>query len=205
MQALIKKEPITPLISKARALFTERGVSTIIVIGGLGDWLSVSDTVIAMDSYVPQSITSEAQAIIQQYPSAVAEDKTYGTIPQRSFQVNFDGLKSPHAMRKNFISMKPQARNPVDDPSEAEAGVDLSGLDQIVEVGQARAVATLLEGIAKETSMQPRSLAELADALDQAVGVEACLPTTLRNGDFVGVRKFELAAVLSRLKGLSAS
>lgn len=154
MQALIKKEPITPLISKARALYTQHGVSTIIVIGGLGDWLSVADTVIAMDSYLPHCITTAAQAVIQQYPTSVAEDTTYGSIPRRAFQVNFDGLKSPHAMRKTFISMKPQAKNPVDDPSEAEAGVDLSGLDQIVEVGQARAIATLLEGVARETSMQ---------------------------------------------------
>lgn len=154
MQALIKKEPITPLISKARALYTQQGVSTIIAIGGLGDWLSVSDNVIAMDSYVPHCITNEAKAVIQQYPTSVTEDKLYGSIPQRSFQVNFDGLRSPHATRKNFIGTKPQARNPVDDPSEAEAGVDLSGLDQIVEVGQARAIATLLEGVAKETSMQ---------------------------------------------------
>ena len=154
MQALIKKEPITPLISKARSLYTQHGVSTIIVIGGLGDWLSVSDNVIAMDSYVPHSITAEAKAVIDQYPTSVSEDKSYGAIPRRAFQVNFDGLKSPHATRKNFISMKPQARNPVDDPSEAEAGVDLSGLDQIVEVGQARAIATMLEAVAKETSMQ---------------------------------------------------
>ncbi|KAI9761824.1 MAG: hypothetical protein M4579_000763 [Chaenotheca gracillima] len=37
MQALVTNETITPLVSKARALFDELGVSTIIVVGGCGD------------------------------------------------------------------------------------------------------------------------------------------------------------------------
>ena len=115
MQALIKKEPITPLISKARALYEDHGVSTIIVIGGLGDWLSVSDNVIAMDSYVPRLITNEAKAVLEQYPGVVRQDDTYGSLPQRP-------------------------------------GMDLSGLDQLVEVGQSRTIATLLQQVANETA-----------------------------------------------------
>lgn len=34
MQALIKSEPIVPYVSKARALYEEHGVSTIIIVGG---------------------------------------------------------------------------------------------------------------------------------------------------------------------------
>lgn len=45
MERLIRNEPITPLISKARALWQKHGVSTVIVIGGLGDWLSIADNV----------------------------------------------------------------------------------------------------------------------------------------------------------------
>ena len=35
------------------------------------------------------------------------------------------------------------------------------------------------------------------------MGIDGCLPTSLRNGDFVAVRRFELAAVLSRLRNLT--
>lgn len=155
MQKLIQKEPITPLISKARALYAQHGVSTVIVIGGLGDWLSVSDNVIAMDSYIPHIITNEAKAVIEQYPTLVAEDKTYGSLPDRKFCIDLSGFRSPYAPRKNFITMKPESRNPVDDPAEAEPGIDLSGLDQVVEVGQARMIAALLQKIAGETARQP--------------------------------------------------
>ena len=34
MQALIQNEPITPLVSKVRALHQQHGVSTIMVVGG---------------------------------------------------------------------------------------------------------------------------------------------------------------------------
>ena len=162
MQTLIKKEPITPLISKARALYNQHGVSTIIVIGGLGDWLSISDTVIAMDSYVPQIITQDAKAVVNRFPSTVVEDKKYGSVPDRKFKINFNGYKSPMAPRKTFINLKSQNKNPVDDPAEAEAGLDISGLDQIVEVGQARTIAELLQTIAKETANQPYVYRELA-------------------------------------------
>ena len=155
MQKLIQNEPITPLISKARALYSQHGVSTIIVIGGLGDWLSVSDNVIAMDSYIPRIITTEAKAVIEQFPSLVAEDKTYGTLPDRKLRIDLSGFRSPYATRKSFITMKPESRNPVDDPAEAEPGIDLSGVDQIVEVGQARMIASLLQKIANETTRQP--------------------------------------------------
>lgn len=152
MQSLIKKEPITPLISKARALFKQHGVSTVIVIGGLGDWLSISDGVIAMDSYIPHNISANAKNVTDQYPSTVFEDSRYGSIPHRKFSVNLSGFKSPKVTRKSFITMQAQARNPVDDPAEAEPGIDLSGLEQIVEVGQSRMIAQLLQSTARETN-----------------------------------------------------
>lgn len=155
MQALIKKEPITPLISKASALKREYGVSTVIVVGGLGDWLSVADTVIAMDSYRPANVTTEAVNVTQQFPSKVTVDERYGSIPKRKFQVDLSGFRSPFAPRQNFISLRPQTKNPVNDPTEAESGIDLSSQDQIVEVGQARMIATLLQQIAGLTSSKP--------------------------------------------------
>jgi predicted ABC-class ATPase len=49
MQQLIAKdkEPITPFIDKVRQLYTDYGVSTILVMGGSGDYFDVADTVIA--------------------------------------------------------------------------------------------------------------------------------------------------------------
>lgn len=49
-----EKEPITPFISKVRSLYDTRKVSSILVIGGCGDYFEVADTVIMMDCYAPK-------------------------------------------------------------------------------------------------------------------------------------------------------
>ena len=49
-----EKEPITPFISKVRALFDTMKVSSVLVIGGCGDYFEVADTVIMMDCYAPK-------------------------------------------------------------------------------------------------------------------------------------------------------
>lgn len=51
MKALVApdKEPITAFVRKVRPLFQELDVSTILVVGGSGDFFTVADSVIMMD------------------------------------------------------------------------------------------------------------------------------------------------------------
>lgn len=154
MQRLIRNEPITPLVSKVRALHADHGVSTIMVVGGLGDWLSVADNIISMESYLPRSIKAEAEAVLAEYPIQLQQDAKYGSIPKRSVQLQMPGDKPPLASNKHFISVKPAVKDPVSDPSAAAEGIDLRGLDQVVEVGQARTVAHCLQTTRKATDYQ---------------------------------------------------
>ncbi|EME81112.1 uncharacterized protein MYCFIDRAFT_197923 [Pseudocercospora fijiensis CIRAD86] len=203
MEALIRNEPITPLISKARALWQQHGVSTVIVIGGLGDWLSIADNVIAMDSYRPHCINQEVQDLMAQHSLMVTQDEHYGSIPKRALRIDLEGLRSPFASRKKFISMSSQQRDAVDDPSRAESGIDLGGLDQIVEIGQSRTIATLLPHIAAATKEHALSLADICERLNRYIGTETGLPTSLVGGELVAIRRFELAAAISRLRGVT--
>ena len=56
MQALIEKrhEPITPFVDQVQGLYRQHRVSTVLVMGGSGDYFDVADTVIAMVDYMPQ-------------------------------------------------------------------------------------------------------------------------------------------------------
>ena len=69
MQELIAKErePISPFIDKVRQLYDEHGVSTVLVMGGSGDYFDVADTVIAMDAYLPRDVTAQARVIARKY------------------------------------------------------------------------------------------------------------------------------------------
>ena len=70
------------------------------MIGGLDDWLTVADRVIAMESYVPRDITAEAKAIVQKFPSQVFQDTHYGSLAARNLVPDLHGKRSPYAMRK---------------------------------------------------------------------------------------------------------
>ena len=62
MKSLIKKEPITPFTDRVREL-AERGVSTILVIGGSGEYLGPADRVYLMDEYRISDATARAKEI----------------------------------------------------------------------------------------------------------------------------------------------
>ncbi|EFW26478.1 hypothetical protein HMPREF9057_02148, partial [Actinomyces sp. oral taxon 171 str. F0337] len=54
------REPITPLVDRITALFRRRGVSTVMVMGGSGDYLDVADRVLLMDAYHLRDVTEQA-------------------------------------------------------------------------------------------------------------------------------------------------
>jgi len=154
MRRLVYAEPIEPLISKAKTLYLDHGVSTVIVIGGLGDWLSVADHVLLMDEYVPHCATAHAKRVVKELHSTVLESEPYGKLPSRRVQVSLSGLRTPFAVRKHFIALKPERQDVVQDPSQAEAGIDLSCVEQLVEIGQTRMLAALLRSVQSLTNKE---------------------------------------------------
>lgn len=63
MKALIEKEPITPFTDRVNELHQTRGVSTILVIGGSGEYLSVADRIYMMEDYLIRDVTEKAKTI----------------------------------------------------------------------------------------------------------------------------------------------
>lgn len=57
------QEPITPYLDRARHLLEEAGVSSVLVIGGSGEYFRVADRVLVLDTYRPFDRTAEARAI----------------------------------------------------------------------------------------------------------------------------------------------
>lgn len=63
MKALIEKEPITPFTDRVGELHRNGGVSTILVIGGSGAYLSVADRIYKMEDYRICDVTARAKSI----------------------------------------------------------------------------------------------------------------------------------------------
>ena len=68
---------------KIKQLYIDYGVSTILVMGGSGDYFDVADQVIAMDNFEPYNVTEKAQKIAQENPNErmIEGGNNFGNIP----------------------------------------------------------------------------------------------------------------------------
>ncbi|KAJ2158434.1 hypothetical protein GGF46_003785, partial [Coemansia sp. RSA 552] len=163
MQRLVAqdKEPITPLVSRVRELWEAKKVSSILVIGGCGDYLDVADTVIGMDGYAPLDMTAQAKAVAQSMPVVIERPPApYGPVPGRLVHVPRElvGHKPPKTKTRWTIALFPSGSlaEPTSQPGAAgDAGLgvgepellpelDLSALDQLVSASQTRSIACML-------------------------------------------------------------
>ena len=86
MQALVPKEaePITPFVDRVRELHDALGVSTVLVLGGSGDYLDVADTVVAMRRYEPHDVTAEARDVASANPTGPHTGAGSAAAPSRA-------------------------------------------------------------------------------------------------------------------------
>lgn len=63
MKELVEKEPLTPFTDRVQELYHRKEVSTILVIGGSGEYLSVADRIYMMADYRIYDVTERAREI----------------------------------------------------------------------------------------------------------------------------------------------
>lgn len=98
MKKLIEKEPITPFTDRVRELYQNLGVSTILVIGGSGEYLSVADKIYMMEDYMIRDVTDRAKELCLTYqakePESPAEWKSERVLYSEGFSSYPEGLGS---------------------------------------------------------------------------------------------------------------
>lgn len=199
MQALVPAdlEPITPLIDQARNLFEDQGVSTILVLGGSGDYFDVASTVIALHAYVPEEVTARAREIAAELPTQRRpSSRRWAPISPR---VPLARSLDPRRGRRD-VHIKVLARDRVQyGPEEA----DLRAVEQLVERAQSRAVAEAVAWAWSHAFDDRRTLPEALRFVMDAIrehGLDAVHPEPI--GELAAFRIFELAAFLNRIRSL---
>ncbi len=195
MQALIakEKEPITPYLDRVRELFERFGVSTVLVVGGSGDYLEVADTVIAMDHYLPRDVTQKAREIVASFPTQrkVEASRPFVLPESRKF--------SPESFPRDRKGPRAKGRETI---LWGREKIDLSAVEQIVCPEQTNALARALERLATEIG-RGASLREAVKKIQHQVESEGLLSLCrLPRGDLAAFRPHELAAALNRLRSL---
>ncbi|MEE8125639.1 MAG: ABC-ATPase domain-containing protein [Nitrospirales bacterium] len=205
MQALVHKEfePITPLLDRVKELFESCGVSTILVMGGCGDYFDVANTVIMMKEFLPKDVTAEAQAVAQRLPSNRQRDVSH---PLSSVTQRIPRGGSVSAARGKH-DVKIAARS-VSELSFGNETIHLQGVEQLVDSSQTRATGYALHLASRRLMNGKATVRQMVEALQEIIdrdGLDTLSPfpgEEKHPGNFARPRNFELAAVLNRLRSV---
>ncbi|MDY6965832.1 MAG: ABC-ATPase domain-containing protein [Halobacteriota archaeon] len=200
MQELVSKdkEPITPFIDKVRQLKKDLGVSTILAIGGSGEYFDVADSVICMVEYKPYDLTEEARAIAKKYKAGRTSEggESFGQITKRiPLSHSFDPSKGKREVKISSKGLQSIAFG--------TQTIDLGAVEQLVDISQTRAIGAAIY-YAMRYMDGKRTLKEIVvSVLDDATkkGLEVLDRRPV--GDYAEFRGLELASAINRLRTLS--
>ena len=162
MKALIQREPITPFTDRVRELLTN-GVSTILVIGGSGEYLAAADAVYLMDAFEMTDVTERARMLANEF--GIVHD-----IPTKA-----DWSADRELQRAHFSSYPQNSGSERMEISEmgyliiGDETVDLRGIQQLMTDGQRQAVGFVLRYLMIREKEDAFSLSERLEDLESTL------------------------------------
>jgi predicted ABC-class ATPase len=199
MRELVRKEPISPFIDLVRPLHDSLGVSTVVVVGGVGAYLDVADHVILMEDYAPRDATNRARGVRERFPARVPPQSGAASRP-RGRRVSASSIDLRRGRRETA-----RGRGPYTIELGRER-VDLSYLEQLAEAGQTEAIARTIGEFAAGNASR-----EVAEVVNGALGsVRESGLDSLGNfrghpGELSLPRPQEVAAAINRIRSLEAT
>ena len=196
MQKLISndKEPITPFIENVQNIYKSLDISTILVVGSCGDYFSVADTIIQMDSYEVKDVTAQAKEL--------CITKSYNKF--KNINIDFNRV-----IHKGLISYNPRG---VKIKSNGKEGlvinrdlIDLKSLEQIVDHEQVLSIGYIIKYAEDKLIDNSKTLQEIVSlALDHIEnnGLLSISSSSYGNGNLALPRKQEIIGAINRYRNL---
>lgn len=200
MQELVvkEKEPITPFIDKVEKMYRDLDVSTILVMGGSGDYFGVADTVIMMDEYRPRSVTKRAKEIALRNGVQRKDEggDSFGDLTQRKpTSHSFDASRGRKEVRIDVKGLHGMLYG--------ETFVELSALEQLLDRGQTRCIGLIVYYYAQHYRGTSKNLTDGLRQVMQEVkekGLDILQPC--KAGNLALPRVFEVAGAINRMRSL---
>ena len=200
MQKLVvqDKEPITPLLYRIRELYEQYGVSSVIVMGGSGDYFDIADTVIMMDDYEPKDVTQQAKAL--------AHEKNY-LLPDNLDRLPQFTRESNRVPGPEVLDPSRRNRDVKIDIKElttllyGEHRIDLSQVEQLIDMGQTRAIGLMIHTYGQRYANNHTTLVDglkqlMSDVEQQGLDIIS----SYKVGNLALPRLHELAAAINRIR-----
>ena len=199
MRALVRKEPISPFIDLVRPLYDSLGVSTVVVVGGVGDYLDAADRVILMQDYEPSDATQRARKVRERFPGRPPSGPAE-VVPPRERRVRASSIDLRRGKRETARGRGLHAME------LGRERVDLSFLEQLAETGQTEAIARMVGEFA--SGREGRSIAEVVEGALAGVargGLDSLGNFRGHPGEMSLPRSQEVAAAINRVRSLQAA
>ena len=190
------REPITPLVDRITALFRRRGVSTVMVMGGSGDYLDVADRVLLMDAYHLRDVTEQARRVVADQPRPLTGLEDFAEPRQRVPE------PAPPRTRRGPVRTRAQGTSTLVLDRE---DIDISDVGGVTDPGQAEAIAYALRALLEQRFDGVSPLRECLDDLEALLddeGLDALTDERERPAFLVRPRMVDVAAAVSRYRKL---
>jgi len=200
MQELVTKdkEPITPFVDKVKHLYKDLGVSTLLVMGGSGDYFDVADTVIWMDNYQPRLATTRAKEIVLKHVSKRIDEggSRFGEITARQpLAKSFDASRGRRDVKIDAKGMRTILYG--------STAIDLSYMEQLVDPSQTRCIGLVIHYYCEHYLEKTKNLGEGLRKVMEDVsekGLDILLPYKV--GNLSMPRIYEVAGAINRMRTL---
>ncbi len=205
MQELVQKEfePITPFIERVHEIYDTFGVSTVLVMGGCGDYFDVADTVIMMKEYLPHEVTAKARRVAADHVTGRRKE----TAPCPAWQLTRTPRAESFDPSRGRKGVKIDAKG-LDQIMFGTHMIDLRGVEQLVDISQTRAVGMAIYLAAKRFVDGRVSLKRVLEELDlylDGKGLDLLDPfcrSGRHPGSFARPRKYEIGAAINRMRSV---
>ncbi|TCJ20520.1 ATPase [Rubrobacter taiwanensis] len=199
MRELVQLEPISPFIDAVRPLHRDLGVSTIVVVGGVGDYLDVADRVILLENYRPCDATRRAREVRERYPSRTSHEEGEVRPPMnrrvRAASIDLSRGRKEVARGKGLATVE-----------LGRERVDLTYLEQLAEPGQTEAIGRIIGEFA--AGGRSRAVAEVVDSAVRSIeknGLDSLGNFRGHPGELSLPRPQEIAGAINRIRSLQAT
>lgn len=199
MKKLIEKDPIIPFTERVNELYSSNGISTILVIGGSGEYLSVANKIYMMNDYLIYDVTNKAKCICQN--NIIKNDELtktswkYKRVLLREGFTNYpdgSGTEKLEVSDMGFILI-------------GDERIDIRMLHNIATQAQLSAIGFILRRLENSASGSEINIEELLDGIYETIakkGLDSVFDNFFTNcGRFLDLpRKCEVLAIINRMR-----
>lgn len=196
-----EKEPITTFSERVRWLYTDCGISTILVVGSSGVFFSAADTVIQMDTYRAFDITTQAKETAEKYERLHGSGKKETSLVAKQKPAHRIVEKNKTFRLGERIKLKTMGLDGISINKEI---VDVRYLEQLADPEQVTALGYFLIYAYRYLFDGTRTMQEGVKLLLEKIkqdGLASVTDTPYINNDFAMPRKQEIFACFNRFRG----